>query len=139
LRTSKRIAALCVLLVAATNAGVADQHNSVAIADSSAAINAVGAATVQLVALSAGEKTVVTRWAVTASVAGTFKFVYGTGTLCATGLTALTGAMNLAANGFAGSPGNLSPQFTVPSGNALCITGTGSSQSLNGYLSYSQF
>lgn len=137
--SSKRLLGVLLVVAVSIKAGRADQHNSVAIADSSAPISAVGAATVQLVALSAGKKIVVTSWSVTASVAGTFKFVYGTGSLCATGLTSLTGAMNLPANGFASSPGTPSPQFTAPAGNALCITGTGTSQSLNGYVSYTQY
>src|SRR6185369_1952123 len=125
-------------LLILTGASFGQVLRSLSVADNSVAISAVGATTSQIIALSAGKKIVVTGWAISASVAGTFKCVYGTGTNCATGTTSLTGAFNLAANGFAASPGSPSPQFSVPAGNALCLIGTGTSQSLNGYVSFTQ-
>jgi len=74
---------------------------------------------------------------VTESLAGTFAFVYGTGSNCATGQTAITGALNIATNASLTQTGMNGSVFRTASANALCgtaATGTGT-----GYVTYAQF
>jgi hypothetical protein len=64
--------------------------------------------------------------------------VYGTGTNCGTGQTALTGAYPLTAQAGISKGMGLGVVLYVPPGNALCITTSGSSQ-VSGSVAYVQF
>ena len=103
----------------------------------SAVINVTAGATTQLVALSGSTVIRVCSYNVTASLAGTFTFVYGTGANCGTGTTALTGAMAIAtagANGMSGMNGSL---FRGAAANALCLTAA--TGNMTGFVTYAQY
>ena len=75
-----------------------------------------------------------------ATLAGTtptFQFEYGTGAVCATGLTVLSGVYAPSGSAFVA----YSPSYTafkVPSANALCVATGGTTPSLQGTLTYIQ-
>jgi hypothetical protein len=104
----------------------------------SAVINLTTTSSTQLVALAAGKKVYVCGLAISsAATAGTTITVnYGTGTACATGTVALTGAIPL---------GQYTPlvlasdgsEFTAPVGNALCATASATG-GIAGVLTYVQ-
>lgn len=96
------------------------------------------ATTAELVALDAAKTIWVTSFNVVSAGTGTIKFVYGTGSACGTGTTDLTGAYTLVANGYVSAGSGLGAVLSVPKGNALCITTTGSVQR-SGSVSYAQF
>lgn len=106
-------------------------------------IAATTATTTELVALAAGQIIYVCDFSLTisqvATTANTIKFVYGTGTNCATGTTDITAAF--------GAGGITATRPIVITGrnlktiaaNALCVTTTiGASAFFNGYISYIQ-
>jgi hypothetical protein len=104
----------------------------------SATISVTAGATTQIVALASAKKVRVCSFVITESLAGTAKFLYGTGTNCVTGPVDLTAAMALPTNGNisarAPSGSNL---FETASANALClasVTGT-----ITGFLTYAQY
>ncbi len=107
-------------------------------ADNSAPISISTATTTQLVALSGSTKIYVTGWDVIAAGTGNFKFVYGTGTACATGTTDLTGNYNLTAQSGISRGGGLGPVLVVPAGKALCAL-TSAAVGMYGSVSYTQF
>ena len=107
-------------------------------AGASVAINISTAVTTQLVALSAGKVIHVTEWNAMAGGTTNLTFEYGTGTLCATGTTVLTGAYPLTAQQGAAPGGGLGPILVVPAGNALCVVNSAAVQ-VSGSLAYSQF
>ena len=107
-------------------------------AGASVPINISTATTTQLVALSSGKSIYITAWDVIAAGTGNFTLEYGTGSLCATGTTALTGAYSFTAQvGIAKGVG-LGPVLTVPAGNALCAV-TSTAVQMSGSVSYTQF
>ncbi len=107
-------------------------------ADTSTPINVSTATTTQLVALSSGRKIYVTSYDVVAGGTGNITFEYGTGSNCATGTTALTGAYNLTAqNGIAKGNGE-GPVLVVPAGNALCVL-TSAAVQMSGSVATAQF
>ena len=104
----------------------------------SAQINVTAAATTQVVALSASTVIRVCSIVLTMSAAGTAQIVYGTGTNCATGLTAITPAMPLAT----GTPLELSAPtggslFRGAAGNALCVAAV--TGNVLGIVTYAQY
>ena len=117
--------------------GAGDPCKNPSAATSSVVINTSGASTTQLVAASAGKAVYVCQatFSVSATTA-TAVFEYSTVTNCASGTTALTGAMAGAANtqitmGWGGAI------VTAPAGNALCIV-NGGTGTQTGVLSYVQ-
>lgn len=120
--------------------GVQSGANMVAMlqASASAPINVSTATTTQLVALSASTKIYVTSFDVIAGGAGNITFVYGTGTNCGTGQTALTGAYPLTAQAGIAKGSGIGPILVVPAGNALCVL-TSAAVQMSGSVSYTQF
>ena len=123
--------------VIANVSGAGDPCKNPSAATSSVVINTSGASTTQLVAASAGKAVYVCQatFSVSATTA-TAVFEYSTVTNCASGTTALTGAMAGAANtqitmGWGGAI------VTAPAGNALCIV-NGGTGTQTGVLSYVQ-
>ena len=102
------------------------------------------ATTTQLVALVAGQKVRVCAYAIqgsTTATATTLKLVYGTGTACPTGTTALTPAWNMPASSTAlpFSEGKGTGElFQTPAGNALCATSSAAG-TVNISITYAQF
>jgi len=107
-------------------------------AESSIAINISSMTTTQLVAAITGQAIYITSWDVIAGGTGNFTLVYGTGSVCATGQTALTGAYNLIAQVGISKGNGLGMVLYVPQGNALCAI-TSASVQYSGSLSYAQF
>ncbi|MCK9361859.1 hypothetical protein M0Q28_06595, partial [Patescibacteria group bacterium] len=103
----------------------------------SAVINVTAGATTQLVALSGSTVIRVCSYNVTASLAGTFTFVYGTGANCGTGTTALTGAMAIATAGSNGMSGMIGSLFRGAAANALCLTAA--TGNMTGFVTYAQY
>lgn len=92
---------------------------------------------VELVALSASNIVYVCGLHVVAGAATNVSFIYGTGTACATGETALTGAMQFAANGGIAVANNGVVQMKTASANALCTKNSGANR-IDGWVSYVQ-
>ena len=107
-------------------------------ASNSVAINTAAASTVQIVALSSGKNIFVTSWNVIAAGTTNFTLVYGTGTNCGTGTTALTGAYPLIAQAGISVGHGAGVVLVVPRGNALCVTNSAAIQA-SGSVSYAQF
>ena len=99
------------------------------------------AATTEMVALTTGNVIYVCEFSMTISqvvtTANTIKFVYGTGTACATGTTDLTGAYGTGGI-TAGIPILVTGGgFKTPVSNALCVTTTiGGTGFFHGNISY---
>ena len=91
----------------------------------------------QLVALVAGQVIYVCGWDFLASAAASVRFVYGTGTACATGETGLTGAYPVAANNGVVRANAGAVQAKTTAGQALCIE-TSTSINVHGLLTYVQ-
>lgn len=72
---------------------------------------------------------------VVAAGTGNIQFVYGTGTACATGQTALTGTYTLTAQTRINGGGGFGPEWVLPAGNALCVV-TSAAVGMNGFVSY---
>ena len=102
------------------------------------AINVSTAVTTQIVALSSGKAIYVLNWSALAAAADNITWEYGTGTLCATGTTALSGAYNLGTNGGMVVGNGAATVLFVPASNALCLVTSAATQ-LSGSLSYYQF
>lgn len=105
-------------------------------------INITTAVTTQLVALAAGQSIYVCGYSISttgATTTTTAQLEYGTGALCGTGTTVLTGqfAQSLLTSAVvvvAGGPMIL----RAPSGNALCLVSAGTTPSIQGHLTYVQ-
>lgn len=92
----------------------------------------------ELVALSAGRPVYICSLALWAgAVATNVGLVYGTGTACATGETALTPMFQLAANTGIIVDAGLWNGLTAPAGNALCIK-TSAGNAVQGLVTYVQ-
>jgi hypothetical protein len=112
--------------------GIIQANASVSVSDSASGLT-------QLVALSSGRAIYITSFDFTAGGgANTVQLEYGTGTACATGTTALTGANSFVANGGISKGGGLGAILFVPAGDALCLN-LGSATSVTGSISYAQF
>lgn len=110
-------------------------------ANASVPIAITSAVTTQLVGLTAGQTIYITGYTVTTPGTGNFTLEYGTGTLCATGTTVLTGTYEFGPS--ASGPGvnvggALGSLHTLPAGNALCAVTTTAAH-MNGSLSYAKF
>jgi hypothetical protein len=90
----------------------------------SAAISESTAATNEIVALSGSNLIFVCSYKFVTTAANSLNWKYGTGTDCGTGTTSIEGAQPYAANGGAAESGGGAPLFSVPAGNALCLTST---------------
>lgn len=103
----------------------------------SAVINVTAAATTELVALTASQVIRVCSFVLTESLAGTAKFVYGTGANCGTGTTDLTGAMALATNASLAISAANGSLLRTASANALCLTAV--TGNITGFVSYAKY
>lgn len=101
-------------------------------------INVSTATDTQLVALSGSTVIYVTSFDVIAGGTGNITFEYGTGSNCATGKTALTGAYPLVAQAGIAKGSGVAAVLKVPSGNALCVL-TSAAVQMSGSVSYIQF
>jgi hypothetical protein len=108
------------------------------------AVNISSATTTQIVALTASKKVYVCNYSLTVTgTSPTLTWEYGTGTACATGTTAISGAM---AGGTTAAPIvlNSPPEatgyaFVTPSAQALCILSGGTTPSIQGWIMEAQF
>jgi len=100
-----------------------------------AAISNSTSGNVEVVALNGSDLIYVCGYSLIAGAATGVRFVYGTGTACATGETGLTGAWALAANGGITQANGGAPQFVVPAGNAFCTENTGAN-AIAGHVTY---
>lgn len=101
-------------------------------------VNISTATTTELIPLSPNKTTYVTFAHIEAAGTGNITFEYGSGSLCATGLTTIGGAISLTAQaGFAGGAG-VGPVIVVPAGKALCLV-TSAAVQVSGWLTYAQF
>ena len=114
------------------------------ICNQSVALQMTTATTTQLVALVNGESVRICGYAIqgsTTSTATTLKLVYGTGTACASGTTALTPAWNMPASSTAlpfSQGQGVGQLFSTPTGNALCATNSAAG-TVNILVTYAQF
>jgi len=106
--------------------------------DSSALLSVSTATTTQIVALSGTKSVYVCGYVINGGGATTVKFVYGTGTACATGQVSLTPAFTLASGTNVSLGGGLGYVMKAPSGNALCAT-TSAAVAANIHIAYTQF
>lgn len=107
-------------------------------ASNSAKVSIASAATTEIVALSTTKYIFVTSFDLVSTAAQTAKFVYGSGTACATGATDLTGAYGMSTFTVITKGTGMGSILFVPYGKALCITTTTTGQ-LSGSVSYVQF
>jgi hypothetical protein len=104
----------------------------------SVAVTGAAAATVELVALSAGKRVYVCGFVLNGAGATTATFKTGTGSACGSGTASLTGAMKFVDGSsvtYGGGPGYV---MKSPAGNALCWTNSATVQ-VSGVVSYAQF
>ncbi len=106
--------------------------------DSSAQISLSTVTTTQAIALASNKSIYVCAMLINGAGATTAKLVYGTGTNCATGLTALTPAFTLATGSNVSIGNGLGYLIKVPSGNALCVTNS-AAIAANVLVTYTQF
>lgn len=90
---------------------------------------------VEVVALNGSDLIYVCGYSLMAGAATGVRFVYGTGTACATGETGLTGVWPFAANGGITQANGGVPQFVVPAGNAFCTENSGAN-AIAGHVTY---
>ena len=103
-----------------------------------ASVNVAAAATTQIVALASSQIIRVCSFVISGdTLATTATFVYGTGSNCATGQVAITGAMRLQDEGnISISSGSGSVMRTAAS-NALCLTAA--TGAVTGFITYAQY
>jgi hypothetical protein len=140
--TAVTVASLPLPTGAATNQPNVAQDSGGAVsliqAAGSGAISVASSGTTQLLALSSGKKIYLTEYDFAAAGTVNVTLYYGTGTNCATGKTALTGAYPLTAQNGVVVGNGLGPVRVIPSGNALCID-LSASTGVYGGFAYSQF
>ena len=120
--------------IGTVNLSTADPCQAANVVKSSAVINVTTDA--ELVALTSGQTIYVCGYEMTVGgTAPTYRFIYGTGTTCATGLTGLTGTY-LPVVGADDSFGPGSTIFATIASNALCLDTGGTSPSAQGVLTY---
>lgn len=100
----------------------------------SATVSVTAGNTTQLVALSANRTIRVCAFAITESLAGTAKFVYGTGANCVTSPADITAAMALATNGSIALTAGNGSLFRTAASNALCLTAA--TGNITGFVNY---
>jgi hypothetical protein len=120
------------------SANTGGSPTSIIQAGASVPISISTATTTQLVAAVGGKAIYVTAWDVISAGTTNFSFEYGSGSNCATGTTALTGAYSLVAQFGAAKGSGLGPVLVVPAGNALCAVSSAAVQ-VSGSLAYTQF
>jgi hypothetical protein len=104
----------------------------------SAVVNVTAAATTEIVALTGGQTIRICGFSLSMSAAGTAQIVYGTGTNCATGLTALTGAMPLATGTpLSNAGGSGSSLLRGAVSNAICVAAV--TGNVVGFINYAKF
>ena len=117
--------------VAATN----DPCQSSGIAKSSVVISATADA--ELVAFTTGQTVFACGWSLTmGGTAPTYRFVYGTGTTCATGLIPLTGTYAPTVGSYNAMTGGGATIVAAAVSNALCIDVGGTTPDAQGVLTY---
>lgn len=137
---TRRFLAACaaaLLLAAAPAAEAALVQIDPTYASTTLPINISTAVTTQLVALNANYAIYVTHWDLMAGGAGNGTWVYGTGTLCATGQVALTGPYPLTAQAGLSVGNGSGTVLKVPKGNALCFIASAAVQ-YSGSFTYQQ-
>jgi len=96
-------------------------------------------ATAQVVPLSGGLVIYVCGWSATAAgTAPSIQWEYGTGAVCATGTTVLTGTYLPTVGSFLSTATGEGSVFTAPIGTALCAVLAGTTPSFQGVLTYVQ-
>jgi hypothetical protein len=106
--------------------------------DSSALLSMTTATTTQIVALQAGKSIYICGFVVNGGGTTTARLVQGTGTNCATGLTNLTPAFNLATGTNVTMGTGVGQVMKSGSGSALCVTNS-AAIALNILVSYTAF
>jgi hypothetical protein len=119
------------------NQSVPDDWAVATQADLSAPINLSTAATIQVIAAIPGQALYLTSWDAIAGGTTNLTWEFGTGTLCGTGTTVLTGAYPLTAQQGLAKGGGIGAVFVVPPGNALCAVNSAAIQ-VSGSVSYAQ-
>lgn len=105
---------------------------------SSAVINVSAGSTTQLVALASSQIIRVCSFVISGdTLATTATFVYGTGSNCATGQAALTGAMRMPDEGSISATGMNGSLFRTIASNALCLTAV--TGAVTGFVTYAQY
>src|SRR5229473_3228551 len=112
-----------------------DPCQSSAVPKSSVSISLAAAATTQLVAISGTQIVYVCNYSISTTgvtTATTVQFEYGTGALCATGLTALTGTFgqSLLTSAIVVVDASSGTIFKTAAGNALCVVVAGTTPSV---------
>ncbi len=97
----------------------------------------VAPGTTQLVALQSSQIVRVCSFMLSESLAGTAKFVYGTGASCGTGTTDITAAMVMATNGSLQLSAGSGSLFRTIASNALCLTSV--TGTVTGFITYAQY
>jgi hypothetical protein len=138
----QRVIGACLLLLGLT-LSVSSQTINVGnrfagITNPPALIAITGAATTQLIAAPVSPLAIyVTHWdAQVSALAGTFQLVYGAGTNCGTGQGNLTGVYSWTQQSGVQVGNGGGVIYSVPAGNAICATTTGSTASFNGAMGY---
>lgn len=103
----------------------------------SVAVNISTATTTKLISGLTNRWIYITNFNVIAGGTGNIQLVYGTGTLCATGQVALTGAYNLTAQAGLVLGSGIAPTLVVPTGNDVCAV-TSAAVQMSGSISYAQ-
>ncbi len=101
-------------------------------------ISQTSASTVEIIPLVATKSIYITSFDFMSGGTLNATLVYGTGTNCGTGTTALTGAYPLIAQAGISKGNGVGIILVVPVSNAVCLTASGSSQ-VSGSISYAQF
>lgn len=108
------------------------------VSQASVSIAITTAANTKLVTAVSGKAVYITNYLIVANGTGNFQLVYGTGTNCATGQTALTGALNLVAGSIVSTGNGMAPIIVVPQSVDVCAV-TSAAVNMSGSIAYAQF
>ena len=100
----------------------------------SAPMALASATTSKVISLTANQDIYICGMVASVIASATAKLSYGTGTLCATGITDVTGPMAGAA--VINSGDTLGTKLFVPAGNDICVVGTGAGADVAGFVNY---
>ena len=131
------LAALTIALGLYTKASAQSPAYTAPSTTASVAINVSTATTTKLITGIASRWVYITSFNVIAGGTGNIQLVYGTGTLCATGQVALTGAYNLTAQAGLVLGSGIAPVLVVPTGNDVCAI-TSAAVQMSGSIAYAQ-
>lgn len=106
--------------------------------NNSAVISTAAGGNTQLISLQSGQTIYVCGYNFMAGGTTNFKFVYGTGTACATGQTDLTGAYPLISQTGVSYGAGVGTVIRTPASNALCVNNSAAVQ-VSGVVSYAQY